>query len=129
MSASIDEVARHSTDLELVAEAVHHSKEYLVALDRRLNQTREGLRNLTSNSQNIHDDSPVWLLCPGGIFVQAKTSRAAMKQLEGEMGRTAKQIEAEREKLKGLVVELARLEGPDSALARLHQGFSLRDGK
>jgi hypothetical protein len=120
----VDAAARRSTEVELAAEAVHHSNAHLVALDRRLNQTREGIRAIKKGDCGA---GGVWVLCPGGVFVLAPSSAKAMEHLEADMALVGQHIQAERETLKSHVVELARLEGPDSALATLNQGFHLRD--
>ena len=51
---ALDDAARHSADLESTAEAVMHAKALLVDLDRRLNQTREGIRALRSIQETQH---------------------------------------------------------------------------
>lgn len=129
LNESIDALARRSTELELTVEAIHHSKQYLVSLDQRLNQIREGCRVLQTNLKRPHrEETPTWILCPGGVFVQASTERTALLRLEKETNDVKRQIEAEREILKLHVVELARLEGPDGAIAKLNEGFSLKGG-
>ena len=123
----IDEAARRSTDLELAAEAVAHGKAHLVALDRRLNQTREGVRAMkTTGVVGGDGNRHVWVLCPGGVFVRAASAAIALQHLESDISGLGRKIEAERSALKQHVVALARLEGPDSALANLNKGFHLQ---
>jgi hypothetical protein len=69
--------------------------------------------------------APVWVLCAGGVFVRAPR-RAALRHLGETRAETTEMIEAARQELKAAVAEVARLEGPDSALARLHTGFDLK---
>jgi hypothetical protein len=69
--------------------------------------------------------APVWVLCAGGVFVRAPR-RAALRHLEETRAETTEMIEAARQELKAAVAEVARIEGPDSALARLHTGFDLK---
>lgn len=54
MAISIDDAAKHSATLESTAEAVMHAKTLLVELDRRQNQTREGIRALRSQQEVQH---------------------------------------------------------------------------
>eukprot|EP00744_Colponema_vietnamica_P022808 GILI01032851.1.p1 GENE.GILI01032851.1~~GILI01032851.1.p1 ORF type:complete len:186 (-),score=34.89 GILI01032851.1:149-706(-) len=54
MSLGIEDAAKHSASLESTAEAVMHAKTLLVELDRRQNQTREGIRALRSQQEAQH---------------------------------------------------------------------------
>eukprot|EP00758_Cryptobia_borreli_P004375 Tbor_TRINITY_DN433_c0_g1::TRINITY_DN433_c0_g1_i2::g.3187::m.3187 len=71
------------------------------------------------------DSEKMWLLCSGGVFMETSKS-AAMKKLLKDQYNTDQLIDATRDDLKRLVVELAHHEGPDSALARLNKGFELK---
>lgn len=117
----IDDAAKRSAELENAAEAVHHAKLLLVDLDRRQNMNREGTRVLKGKPR--HDN--FWVLCPGGVFLQG-SQPSVFSLLEAESEKFKSEIEIAREALKTRVVELARLEGPDSALEKLSQGFQLR---
>ena len=68
----------------------------------------------------------MWLLCSGGAFLKTDPTRAMNKLLKDQFD-TDVMIEETREELRRLTTELARIEGPDSALARLHAGMELRD--
>lgn len=70
----------------------------------------------------------VWLYSSGGVFM-ATPRRCAAEKLEREMVKLTTAIEDGREELRQAVCELAKLEGPDSALARLNRGFELKDGR
>ncbi len=122
----IDAAARRSTDLELAVEAVQHTKAHLVALDRRQNLAREGVRALKTAAGGSTATGPVWVLCPGGVFVRAPTAAAALQHLEQDLAALSRKVDAERLVLRAHVVALAQLEGPDSALAQLNKGFHLQ---
>ena len=127
VNGDIDAVALRSTEIELSVEAIHHSKQYLISLDQRQNQIREGCRVLQTCLQSPHqEEKQVWVLCPGGVFVRAPNESVALQRLQKETGEIQKQIEAEREVLKRHVVDFARLEGPDGAIAKLNDGFHLK---
>lgn len=68
----------------------------------------------------------MWLLCSGGAFIRSDAARSMNKLLKDQYD-TDSMIEETRDELKRLTTELAHLEGPDSALARLNAGMNLRD--
>ncbi|CUG94071.1 Hypothetical protein, putative [Bodo saltans] len=118
----IDTAARRTAELEGAAEAVEHAKHFVVDIDRRLHMDREGLRAIKKSDE--HPLSSSWVLCPGGVFLQAPKASIA-QFLKSEMNElTARQQLAQAE-LKARVVELAHLEGLDTTLDRL-KGFNLR---
>lgn len=147
MEAAVDHtaVARHSSELERAGEAVIEAKQLLVDLDRRANQFREASRAI-GNSYNFRDDAahaaskssheevsrnraagrkPLYVLCAGATFVKGTVSSVS-QYLRDDQRKTKDAIENARSELKQRVVELAELEGPDSAIARLNAGFELR---
>jgi hypothetical protein len=69
--------------------------------------------------------APQWLLTVGGTFVRT-TVGVARTKLELDVQELHEAISEARDELKASVCEVARLEGPDSALARLHTGFDLK---
>lgn len=75
--------------------------------------------------QQPHLPRSTWLQCNGGTFVKFSEA-AALQRLEVDQKETLRSIDEARDALKDAVAELARLEGPDSALAKLNQGFDLK---
>jgi hypothetical protein len=119
----LDEQARRSAELEDAIEAVEHGRHLLCALDKRLNQTREGV-NAVKKLVPIHQ-SFLWVLRPGAIFVRG-TKRQVLSALEDDSCMIKDRIDTGRDELKERVTRLAHLEGLDCALARLNAGFDLR---
>lgn len=66
-----------------------------------------------------------WLFSSAGFFVKT-TVRAATTKLELEQRELKDAITEARDELKAAVCDVARLEGPDSAIARLNKGFDLK---
>lgn len=121
MSADIDATAKRSAEIENAVESIEHGKQLLIDLDRRLNMNREGSRALRQQSSK----KKIWVLCPGGVFVQGSKD-AVLAHLDSDTNETRRRVEVTRDELKVRVVELAHLEGPDSALQRLNMGFELK---
>jgi hypothetical protein len=147
-----DDSVRRAAQIEATADAVLEGKQLLIDLDRRSNATREARNALRKQatkaaeaigpsavplsltakpSVSAHgrpDDEQkrgVFLLCNGGTFVRFDRD-TAMRRLEEDQRETIRSIDEARDALKDAVAELARLEGPDSALAKLNQGFNLK---
>ena len=67
----------------------------------------------------------LWLLCEGDVFVETPVDTAEAK-LRDDAARLAGAVEAAHQELNGAVAELAKLEGVDSAIGKLHAGFNLK---
>ena len=87
--------------------------------------SNNNVNSIISNLPLYGNNKKVFLLCNGGTFVQFQ-KKNALVQLEQDQKDTARSVEEARDALKEAVAELARLEGPDSALAKLHAGFDLK---
>lgn len=69
---------------------------------------------------------PVWILCED-VFMQAPSAeRVALPKLRKDLVALEEAVSAARIELNEATVELAELEGVDSALAQLHKGFELK---
>jgi hypothetical protein len=66
-----------------------------------------------------------WLFTSSGVFVRTRMAAAEAK-LSLEVRELTEATEEAREELKNAVCDVARLEGADSALSRLRQGFDLK---
>ncbi|CBZ29968.1 conserved hypothetical protein [Leishmania mexicana MHOM/GT/2001/U1103] len=111
------------TDIEIAAEEVTEAKQYLVDLDRRKNQYREAQRKILTT----RPEEDLWILSGGSTFVSCELSHSGtLKYFEWRLQQCDNEIERAREDLKLKVAALAELEGPDSALARLYEGFDLK---
>jgi hypothetical protein len=124
-----DETLKRMSDLENAAEDVEHQKRLLVELDRRSNMLREGARALkdevaASKNPKLTAKREVWLLSSGGVFLRT-TGADAIVHMSEDTRRTKDMVEEGRDELKRRVCGLAELEGPDSALHHLYQGFDL----
>ncbi|CAD2217655.1 p53 and DNA damage-regulated protein 1 [Angomonas deanei] len=109
----------------MAAEEVAEAKHYLVELDRRQNQLREAKRAIMKMQEPRREE--LYLLCSGSTFVSCELDKNdTITYLSWKMQQGESDIEAAREDLKEKVAALARLEGPDSALATLYQGFDLK---
>lgn len=110
-------------DTEIAAEQVAEAKHYLIELDRKQNQLREAKRKLLKEKPA----EPTWLLCSASTFVLCELSdEDTIKYLDWQLHKSERDIEEARTVLKMKVAELAHLEGPDSALAHLYEGFDLK---
>ncbi|KAK7202012.1 hypothetical protein NESM_000269500 [Novymonas esmeraldas] len=111
------------TNIEVAAGEVTEAKQYLVDLDRRKNQYREAQRKVLATRPQ--DD--LWVLSGGSTFVSCELSHTdTLKYFEWRLQQCDNEIEEAREDLKQKVAALAALEGADSALARLYEGFDLK---
>jgi hypothetical protein len=127
-----DELVKRMAELEAAAEDVEHQKRLLVDLDRRANLLREGSRALKDRAavplprgKIPTSKQKIWLLSAGGAFIRT-TEGEALVRMEQDRQKTTVDVEDAREELKRRVVLLAHLEGPDSALSKLYQGFDLK---
>lgn len=112
-------------ELELALEQVVEAKQYLVDLDRRSNQLREAQRRLKTDPR-LTEENP-WILCSGSTFVSSDLNYGETRRyFEWQQRHVKEEIELARASLKEKVLTLAQLEGPDSALAHLNEGFELR---
>lgn len=117
------DVNAERTNIEVAAEQVTEAKHLLVELDRRKNQYREAQRKILNN----RPEEDLWVLSGGSTFVSCELSHAdTLKYFEWRLQQCDNEIEEAREDLKLKVAALAELEGPDSALNRLYEGFSLK---
>ena len=129
-----DAVMKRMAELELAAEDVEVQKQLLVDLDRRSNLLREGARALKDRESSSASDvvgippgrRPIWLLSSGGGVFLRTTEAEARVVMDEDAKKTRSDIEDARDELKRRVCLLAELEGPDSALHRLYQGFDLK---
>ncbi|CCW63161.1 unnamed protein product [Phytomonas sp. EM1] len=120
----MNDIPREEIDLEFAIDQVSEARFYLIELDRRQNQIREAKRHLLKHKPDMED---VWMLCSGSTFVSCDLSHASsIKYLEWEQHEVEALIEEARDNLKRKVAALAELEGPDSALKHLHEGFDLK---
>ncbi|KAG5469087.1 hypothetical protein GH5_02372 [Leishmania sp. Ghana 2012 LV757] len=111
------------TNIEIAAEEVTEAKQYLIDLDRRKNQYREAQRKILS----APPEEDLWILSGGSTFVSCELSYSdTLKYFEWRLQQCDNEIEEAREDLKLKVAALAELEGADSALARLYEGFELK---
>ncbi len=143
-ASDADDAARRSAQLEAAADAVLEGRQLLIDLDRRANATREAAnalkRSATANAATPASlfsapaivgprapgaEAHVWLLVNGGTFVRVARGDAQAR-LARDQSDTARSVGEARDALKAAVTELARLEGPTSALARLNAGFDLK---
>lgn len=111
------------TNIEVAAEQVTEAKHFLVELDRRKNQYREAQRKVL----HTRPEEDLWVLSGGATFVRCELSHSdTLKYFEWRLQQCDAEIEEAREDLKLKVAALAQLEGPDSALNRLYDGFDLK---
>lgn len=111
------------TNIEVAAEQVSEAKQYLIDLDRRKNQYREARRKII----NTQPEEDLWILSGGSTFVSCELGHSdTIKYFDWRLQQCENEIEAARDDLKEKVASLAELEGPDSALARLYEGFDLK---
>lgn len=111
------------TSIEIAAEQVTEAKHYLVELDRRKNQYREAQRKILA----ARPEEEPWILSGGSTFVSCELSHSdTLKFFEWRLQQCDNEIEAARDDLTLRVAALAELEGADSALARLYEGFDLK---
>ncbi|AIO01465.1 hypothetical protein LPMP_331730 [Leishmania panamensis] len=110
-------------NIEVAAEEVTEAKQYLIDLDRRKNQYREAQRKIITK----RPEEDLWILSGGSTFVSCELSHSdTLKYFEWRLQQCDNEIEEAREDLKLKVAALAELEGADSALARLYEGFDLK---
>lgn len=94
----------------------------------RIDGYQPPLSSVAANSSlasSYGNNKQVFLLCNGGTFVQY-SKKESLERLAQDQNNTAISVDEARDALKEAVAELARLEGPDSALAKLHAGFDLK---
>ncbi|CCW66250.1 unnamed protein product [Phytomonas sp. Hart1] len=121
----MDNISKEQIDLECAVDQVSEARFYLIELDRRQNQIREAKRHIFKHKPDMED---VWMLCSGSTFVSCDLPHAStIKYLEWEQREVESLIEEARDDLKRKVAALVELEGPDSALRHLHEGFNLKD--
>lgn len=119
----VDDTKR-MVDSEISADQVAEGRHYLIELDRKQNQLREARRKLLKTRPDA--DGDIWMLCSASTFVSCELShKDTVKYLDWQLHENELAIEAARTDLMEKVTELAMLEGPDSALAHLHEGFGL----
>lgn len=122
----MDEDENVLKEIEIVSQEITEGKHYLIELDRRQNQYREARRKLIKSSI----DEDVYILCNGSTFVKSEVGTPKTILFFDEKLRNGEsEILKAREALKQKVAQLARLEGPNSALAELYQGFDLKGSK
>lgn len=113
---------KQMVDAELAAEQVAEARHYLIELDRKQNQLREAKRKL-----KVCPEEDVWMLCSASTFVSCELSHEdTVRYLDWQLRNNETAIVQARSDLKEKVAALAALEGPDSALALLYEGFDLK---
>ena len=112
-----------TTDQHAVLSMVAASQQYQRHRQGGAGSVRGGGERKMSQPPLV-DTRQLWLLCSGGHFLLAPiaVANAVVREELKELSAAKEEAHAT---LKESVAELAHLEGPESALHRLHQGFQL----
>ena len=108
------------------AERLHAAA--VTAEERRKKSLLFASAAVPSPGKSARPSDQLWLLCEGDVFLQTNLATGE-KKLRSDATALAEAVEVAQQELNGAVRELAELEGVDSAIGALHQGFNLKPSR